>query len=83
MLKSINKQITVSAASVVTIETPTGNSEVAINYMSATIQPGGKIGNITQAPQNDPIYIQHIDEAKKDYDEFYNHLINVVKNNKE
>ena len=52
MINSLNKQLTISATSAVTVNTPTGNVNVPINYMQATIQSDGRI-SVNQAIQND------------------------------
>lgn len=78
MLKGTAKQTTLTATSVVEVNTPTGNVEVPIVYMSATIQSDGKF-NIAQSIQNEEIYFQNTEIAKVDYDTFYEFALNVAK----
>lgn len=77
MIKAFNKQIGISAMSVATVNTPTGEVEVPINYMAATIKDGKP--SINQAVQNESIYFEHLEEAKKDYDAFYDKVIEILK----
>lgn len=78
MLKGTAKQTTLTATSVVEVDTPTGKVEVPIVYMSATIQSDGKF-NIAQSIQNEEIYFQNTEIAKVDYDTFYEFALNVAK----
>lgn len=78
MLKGTAKQTTLTATSVVEVDTPTGKVEVPIVYMSATIQSDGKF-NIAQSIQNEEIYFQNTEIAKVDYDAFYEFALKVAK----
>lgn len=73
MIKALNKQMTISATSVVTVNTPTGDVEVPINYMAANIKTDGQV-SITEAIQNRKVYLQNIDVAKQDYDQFRDYV---------
>ena len=78
MINTLNKQLTITATSVVTANTPTGNVEVPINYMQATIQSDGRL-SINQAIQNDKVFFENLEDASKDYAAFYNHVIGIAK----
>lgn len=78
MIKSLTKQTTVNATSVVTVSAATGDTEVPINYMSASIQTNGKF-TINQAIQNEEIYFQHIDDANTDYNTFRDLVVELAK----
>ena len=82
MINTLNKQLTITATSVVTANTPTGNVEVPINYMQATIQSDGRI-SINQAIQNDKVFFENIEDAKLDFNAFYDHVIALAKDSKE
>ena len=78
MIKTTNKQTTINATSVVLVNTPTGEVEVPVNYMNATIQTNGKFA-INQAIQNEEIYFQHLEEVSEDYTTFYNYVVELAK----
>lgn len=82
MIKALTKQTVINATSVVTVQSPTGEVDTPINHMSATIQTNGKFV-ISQAIQNEEVYLEHLEVAKQDYDDFYNHLIEYVNKDKE
>ena len=82
MINSLNKQLTISATSAVTVNTPTGNVDVPINYMQATIQSDGRI-SVNQAIQNDEVFFKNVEDAKLDFNAFYDHVITLAKDSKD
>lgn len=78
MIGNLTKQLTITATSVVTESTSTGDVNVPINYMQATIQSDGRI-SVNQSIQNDKTFFENIENAKKDYEAFYDHVIGIAK----
>lgn len=82
MIKTISKQMTLSATSIATVSGSTGDVDVPIVFMQAQIQADGKVV-ISQAVQNDTVYLQNLETASKDYNEFYTKVIEMMTSNEQ